>query len=67
MDKKFTNAIVLSEDVQQPGMVQDFLYADYRKGYKSKNNEKVIRMNRKQQIADRVWAAMFGNQKVAML
>lgn len=53
MDKKFTNALLLAEDVQA-GLLLDFLYADYhRRPVNSRETKPYI--NKRQKIADRVW------------
>ena len=53
MDKKFTHALLLAEDVQAD-LVQDFLYADYHRR-PVKNNEVKPYINKRQRIANQVW------------
>ena len=58
MDKKFTHAILLSEDVQA-NLIFDFLYADYHRRPVKKESKPYI--NRRQRIADRVWERFTDN------
>ncbi|MBO4887068.1 MAG: hypothetical protein J5589_01985 [Firmicutes bacterium] len=54
MDKNFTHALLLAEDVQQADLVLDFLYADYHRR-PVKNKEAKPYINRRQRIANQVW------------
>ena len=54
MDKKFTHALLLAEDVQQADLVPDFLYADYHRR-PVKNKEAKPYVNKRQLIANQVW------------
>ena len=52
MDKKFSHALLLAEDVQA-NLVLDFLYADYHRRPVKREAKPYI--NKRQRIADRVW------------
>ena len=60
MDKKFSHALLLAEDVQAD-LVRDFLYADYHRR-PVKNKEVKPYINKRQRIANQVWERFTENR-----
>jgi hypothetical protein len=64
MDKKFSHALLLAEDVQA-NLVLDFLYADYHRR-PVKNKEAKPYINKRQRIANEVWERFQSKQTSTM-